>query len=69
MNQRHWQNPVLYMSRLTAREVWHLTYGAEPDLRGDLRFGHSQIPVLFDDRMELGEARIEEDPGGEGSAG
>lgn len=58
----HWTNPVLYMSRATAREVWQLAYGTEPDLKGDLRYGQSQIPVLFDDRMELGVARLEEHP-------
>lgn len=62
MQWGHWKNPVIYMSRATAREVWHLLYGAEPDLSGDLRFGQSRIPVLFDDRMDLGEARLEEDP-------
>lgn len=56
------KNPVIYMSRATTREVWQLLYGAEPDLTSDLRFGQSQIPVLFDDRMALGEARLEEDP-------
>lgn len=61
-NQRHWQHPVIYMSRRTTVEIWRMMYGAEPDLVGDLRFGQSQIPVLFDDGMELGEARIEEDP-------
>jgi hypothetical protein len=61
-NGRHWQHPVIYMSRDTTREIWHLMYGAEPDLASDLRYGQSQIPVLFDDRMEFGTARIEEDP-------
>lgn len=64
----HWENPVIYMSRATAREVWHLLYGTEPDLSGDLRYGKSQIPVLFDDRMALGEARLEEDPAGNGES-
>jgi hypothetical protein len=58
----HWKNPVIYMSRATTREVWLLLYGTEPDLHGDLRYGQSQIPVLFDDRMELGVARLEEFP-------
>lgn len=58
----HWKNPVLYMSRATAREVWLLLYGEEPDLSGELRYGKPQIPVLFDDRMELGVATLEEDP-------
>ena len=58
----HWDNPVLYMSRATAREVWLVLYETEPDMTGDLRFGQSQIPVLFDDRMELGVARLEEAP-------
>lgn len=58
----HWKHPVIYMSRATAREVWLLVYGVDPDLSGDLRFGRSQIPVLFDDRMGLGESRLEEDP-------
>ncbi len=62
MQWGHWKNPVIYMSRATTREVWHLLYGAEPDLASDLRYGQSQIPVLFDDRMALGEARLEEDP-------
>lgn len=56
------KNPVIYMSRDTTREVWQVVYGAAPDLTGDLRFGQSQIPVLFDDRMPFGEARIEEGP-------
>lgn len=56
------KNPAIYMSRATTREVWHLLHGYEPDLRGDLRFGQARIPVLFDDRMELGTARLEEDP-------
>lgn len=60
----HWHNPVIYMSRATTREVWRMFYGTDPDLYGDLRFGQSQIPVLFDDRMELGEARLEEEPAG-----
>jgi hypothetical protein len=54
----HWKNPVIYMSRATALEVWRLLYGTEPDLQGDLRFGETQIPVLF----ELGVARLEEQP-------
>lgn len=58
----HWKNPVIYMSRATTREVWLLLHGVEPDLYSDLRFGQSQIPVLFDDRMEFGAARLEEDP-------
>lgn len=57
-----WTNPVIYMSRETTRELWQLLYATEPDLTSDLRFGQSQIPVLFDDRMELGEARLDEDP-------
>ena len=56
----HWDNPVIYMSRATTREVWQLFYGEEPDLYSDLRYGKSQIPVLFDDRMEFGVARLEE---------
>ncbi len=67
MTQRLLNNPVIYMSRPTTREVWQLMYGTEPDLTGDLRFGVSQMPVLFDDRMELGVARVEEDPEGEKS--
>lgn len=62
MQWGHWKNPVIYMSRATAREVWHLLYGTQPDFASDLRYGQSQIPVLFDDRMALGEARLEEDP-------
>lgn len=62
MQWGHWKHPVIYMSRATTREIWQLMYGTEPDLRGDLRYGQSQIPVLFDDRMELGVARLEEDP-------
>jgi hypothetical protein len=59
---QHFRRPVIYMSRRTTREVWSMLYGTEPDLTGDLRYGLSQIPVLFDDRMEFGAARIEEDP-------
>lgn len=62
MPQPHLDHPVLYMSRATTREIWHLMYGTEPDLHGDLRYGQSQIPVLFDDRMEFGAARLEDDP-------
>lgn len=62
---RHWQHPVIYMSRSTTREIWHLMYGTEPDLTSDLRYGQAHIPVLFDDRMEFGTARIEEDPSSE----
>ena len=58
----HWKNPVIYMSRATTREVWLLLYGSEPDLMSDLKFGRTEIPVLFDDRMELGTARLEEEP-------
>lgn len=58
----HWKNPVIYMSRETAREIWQMFYGTTPDMTSDLRFGKTQIPVLFDDRMALGEARLEEDP-------
>ena len=56
----HWKDPVIYMSRATTIEVWHLMYGVEPELNSDLRFGMSQIPVMFDDTMALGEAWIEE---------
>ncbi len=62
MRWGHWEHPVVYMSRATTREVWRILYGEEPDLDGDLRFGRSQIPVLFDDRMAFGESRLEEDP-------
>lgn len=56
-----WKNPVLYMSRETTREVWLIVYGFDPNLlSGELRFGQSRIPVLYDDRMPIGEARIEE---------
>lgn len=58
----HWDNPVIYMSRATTRAIWPLAFGTEPDLTSDLRFGRTQIPVLFDDRMALGEARVEESP-------
>jgi hypothetical protein len=66
----HWENPVIYMSRATTRELWRQMYGIEPDLRpaSDLRFGQSRIPVLFDDRMEFGVARLEEDPAADADA-
>jgi hypothetical protein len=62
MTWGHWKNPVIYMSRYTAREVWRLMFDTDPDLYSDLRFGQTRIPVLFDDRMELGTARLEEAP-------
>lgn len=58
----HFKRPVIYMSRATTREIWQLMYGTDPDLSGDLRYGQSQIPVLFDDRMEFGTAQVDEDP-------
>lgn len=61
----HWKNPVIYMSRATTVEVWRLMFDADPDLISDLRYGQSQIPVLFDDRMEFGTARLEESPDAE----
>ncbi len=62
MTSKWWRNPVLYMSRATTRQVWLIVYGHDPDLNTELRFGQAQIPVLYDDRMPLGEARIEEEP-------
>jgi hypothetical protein len=56
------KNPVIYMSRATTVEVWRLMYGEEPNLYGNLRYGKSQIEVLFDDRMEFGHARLGELP-------
>lgn len=61
----HWKNPVIYMSRATTREIWRMMFDTEPDLTGDLRYGRTQIPVLFDDRMEFGVARLEEMPDSE----
>jgi hypothetical protein len=58
----HFKHPVIYMSRDTTREIWQLMYDTEPDLSGDLRYGQSQIPVLFDDRLEFGTAQLDEDP-------
>lgn len=69
MSQPRLKNPVIYMSRATTREVWLQMFGVEPDLAGDLRYGRSRIPVLFDDRMEFGTGRLEEDPGSDGAAG
>lgn len=62
VTEHPWRHPVLYMSRATAREMWVLIYGIEPNLTGDLRYGTSRIPVLLDDTMPFGHARIEEDP-------
>lgn len=62
VQQGRLKHPAIYMSRATTIEVWRMLYDTEPDLRGDLRFGLAKIPVLFDDRMELGTARLEEDP-------
>jgi hypothetical protein len=68
VSKPHFKNPVIYMSRATTREVWLQMFGNVPDLTGDLRYGRSRIPVLFDDRMEFGTSRIEEDPRVEAAA-
>lgn len=61
MTKRHFQNPVIFMSRATTREMWLMVFGSEPDLyAGTLLLG--RLEVRLDDRMDLGEARIEEDP-------
>lgn len=62
MTWGHWRNPVIYMSRATAVEVWRHLYGADPDMSADLRYGLTGVPVRFDDRMQFGESRLEEDP-------
>lgn len=62
VDQSPWANPVIYMSRVTARHLWRIMHGTALDLSqaGDLRFGDAE--VLYDDRMEIGVSRILESP-------
>jgi hypothetical protein len=45
---------VAYMSRLTAKMIWPLLYGVDPDLTSDMRMGNERVLVLFDDRLSPG---------------
>lgn len=62
VTEHPWRHPVLYMSRATTSALWPMLYGVEANLNGDLRYGVSRIPVLFDDTVPFGTARIEENP-------